>query len=67
MKKIDDLNSVRKAINDCFGGMGRSSALWSNATYDKGWTAGVLAALTAFDTAIKTLNGSTSQGERNDN
>lgn len=42
--------ATRKKMSDCFGGMGKTSAIWSNNPYDKGHTAGVLAAVTAFDT-----------------
>lgn len=41
--------NTRKKMSDCFGGMGKTSAIWSNNPYDKGHTAGVLAAVTAFD------------------
>jgi hypothetical protein len=40
---------IRKAINDCFGGMGKGSAIWGQGQYEKGFCAGVLAALTAYD------------------
>lgn len=48
-----ELAHIRAAINACFGGMGKGSAIWSNNPWDKGHTAGVLAALTAFDHAVK--------------
>jgi len=49
-KRIPD---IRKAINSCFGGMGPGSTIWGNTQWDKGFAAGVLAALTAFDTACE--------------
>lgn len=46
---VRGLLKVRKTMSDTFGGMGKGSAIWSNTAYDKGHTAGVLSALTAFD------------------
>lgn len=44
--------AIRKSINDCLGGMGSGSAIWSNNPWNKGHTAGVLSAITAFDTQL---------------
>lgn len=57
------LDKVRKRISDCFGGMGPTSAIWSNNPYDKGHSAGVLAALTAFDTEVAALLAAIGEGE----
>lgn len=46
---VRGLLKARRVMSDTFGGMGKGSAIWSNAPYDKGHTAGVLSALTAFD------------------
>jgi hypothetical protein len=51
-----DRDALRKSINNVFGGMGKTSAIWGNSSYDKGHTAGVLAALTAFDTECKRID-----------
>lgn len=52
-KVAEGAAKAREAINSCFGGMGASSALWSNTPYDKGHTNGVSAALTAFDSELR--------------
>lgn len=44
------IERIRSAIVAVFGGMGKGSAIWGNSPWDKGWTAGIRAALTAFDT-----------------
>lgn len=49
------LERLRVAINHVFGGMGSGSTIWGNTQWDKGYSAGVLAALTAFDTERQRL------------
>lgn len=49
VKRLEDsIYDAQKRINSCFGGMGTTSAIWSNNPYDKGHTAGIRTALTAF-------------------
>ncbi len=46
-------NAIRKRVVSVYGGMGKGSAIWGNSPWDKGWTAGIQAALTAFDDAVR--------------
>lgn len=41
---------IRKSMSDALGGLGPESSVWGNRQWDKGYCAGILAALTAFDT-----------------
>jgi hypothetical protein len=47
------LGRIRAAIVDCYGGMHSGSAVWGKSPYDKGWSNGIQAALTAFDHETK--------------
>ena len=49
----DRLDRIRAAMVSVFGGMGKGSSIWGQGQWDKGWTAGVQAALLAFDTERK--------------
>ncbi len=49
------LTRSRAAIVACLGGMGDGSAVWGKTQYDKGWTGGLTAALTAFDHQTQAL------------
>jgi hypothetical protein len=48
--KEECLNRIRAAMVSVYGGMGPKSAIWGQGQWDKGWTAGVQAAILAFDT-----------------
>lgn len=47
------LDRLRAAMVEAFGGMGKGSAIWGSTQWDKGWTAGIQAAILAFDTERK--------------
>jgi hypothetical protein len=44
------LDRIRAAMVSVYGGMGKGSAIWGQGQWDKGWTAGIRAAILAFDT-----------------
>jgi hypothetical protein len=46
----EHLDRIRAAMVGVFGGMGKGSAIWGQGQWDKGWTAGIQAAILAFDT-----------------
>jgi hypothetical protein len=50
------LDRIRAAMVLVFGGMDKGSLIWSQGQWEKGWTAGVQAALKAFDTERKKLD-----------
>jgi hypothetical protein len=47
------LDRLRAAMVDVFGGIGKGSPIWGSTQWDKGWTAGIQAAILAFDTERK--------------
>lgn len=49
-KEVERLDRIRSAIVAVFGGMGKGSSIWGHSQWDKGWVAGIQAALCAFDT-----------------
>lgn len=52
-EELERLDRIRAAMVFVFGGMGKGSAIWGQGQWDKGWTAGVQAAILAFDTERK--------------
>jgi hypothetical protein len=44
------LDFIRDGLVKAYGGMGPGSPVWSNTQWDKGYVAGIRAAITAFDT-----------------
>ncbi len=47
---IKALDRIRQSMVGCFGGMGQGSAVWRDGQWERGWVAGIQAALLAFDT-----------------
>lgn len=52
-EEFERLDRIRGAIVSVFGGMGAGSSIWGSTQWDKGWSAGIQAALLAFDTERK--------------
>jgi len=52
-EELDRLDRIRAAMVAVFGGMGSGSAIWGQGQWEKGWTAGIQAAILAFDTERK--------------
>lgn len=48
---------IRKSMSDALGGMGPGSSVWGNRQWDKGYCAGIIAALTAFDIRSQAIRG----------
>jgi hypothetical protein len=53
LESHERLDRIRAAMVAVFGGMGKGSAIWSEGQWDKGRTAGIQAAILAFDTERK--------------
>jgi hypothetical protein len=53
IKNESKLDRIRAAMVSVFGGMGNGSAIWGQGQWDKGWIAGIQAAILAFDTERK--------------
>lgn len=52
-EEFERLDRIRAAMVFVFCGMGKGSAIWGQGQWDKGWAAGVQAAILAFDTERK--------------
>jgi len=50
------LDKIRMAMVNVYGGMGSGSAIWGHGQWEKGWCAGIQAAILAFDTERKKLS-----------